>query len=135
MIREYTPDDIIYIEEIGKLLDDNYKFKINQFTKCLVYTENNIVIGFATYFIMYENAEVSDIAVKKEYQGQNIGSTLLEEVIKKATDSHCGLITLEVRASNSAAIEFYHGKGFRESTIRKNYYSNGENALLMVKML
>jgi ribosomal-protein-alanine N-acetyltransferase len=40
-------------------------------------------------------------------------------------------ITLEVRESNSVAIKLYESYGFKIATVRKNYYSNNENALLM----
>ncbi|MDD3048756.1 MAG: ribosomal protein S18-alanine N-acetyltransferase [Bacilli bacterium] len=135
MIREYGPDDIIFIEEIAKILDSNYKFKINPFTKCLLYEENKVILGFVTYFVMYEKAEITDIAVKIESQHQQIGSKLLNKVIEECTNNKCESLTLEVRASNETAISFYKGKGFRESSVRKNYYSNGEDALLMIMML
>ena len=42
------------------------------------------------------------------------------------------MITLEVRLSNEIGINLYKSLGFIKGTIRKKYYSNGEDALLMV---
>ena len=42
---------------------------------------------------------------------------------------------LEVRASNAAACRLYSKMGFEEVGIRKGYYSDGEDALLMEKRL
>ena len=42
-------------------------------------------------------------------------------------------MTLEVRVSNSVAIKFYEKHGFVKHSIRKNYYSNGEDAILMIR--
>jgi hypothetical protein len=67
MIRDYNPNDIIYIEELGKSLILNYIFKTNSFTKCLVYVIDNNIVGFISYFMMYNNSEIIDIAVKKEF--------------------------------------------------------------------
>jgi ribosomal-protein-alanine N-acetyltransferase len=135
MIRGYTPDDIIFIEQLGKVLNPDYKFKMNQFTKCSVYIDNNKIIAFIIYFIIQESAEITDIVVQTEYQGKHIGSALLENVINECRNSKCEKITLEVRASNDPAIAFYKRHGFREASVRKNYYDNGEDALLMVLML
>jgi ribosomal-protein-alanine N-acetyltransferase len=135
MIRGYTPDDIIFIEQLGKVLNPDYKFKMKQFTKCSVYIDNNKIIAFIIYFIIQESAEITDIVVQTEYQGKHIGSALLENVINECRNSKCEKITLEVRASNDPAIAFYKRHGFREASVRKNYYDNGEDALLMVLML
>ena len=40
---------------------------------------------------------------------------------------------LEVRESNLAAISLYNKFDFKEISIRKNYYSNGENAKVLIK--
>lgn len=47
----------------------------------------------------------------------------------------CESITLEVRENNTAAIHLYEKNGFMEVTKRKGYYSNGEDAYLMIKVL
>ena len=44
-------------------------------------------------------------------------------------------ISLEVRISNHAAIALYEKCGFSRAIVRKNYYSDGEDALLMVYSL
>ena len=43
------------------------------------------------------------------------------------------MISLEVRETNLGARRFYERQGFKSVAIRKNYYSNGDNAILMVK--
>ena len=42
---------------------------------------------------------------------------------------------LEVREGNSSAILLYRSCGFKAAGRRKNYYSNGEDALLMEREL
>lgn len=86
------------------------------------------VVGFISSWVN-DNTMILNFGVLKEYRRQGIGDLLL----KKVFDVAQGDITLEVRVSNTNAINFYKKRGFKEVTIRKNYYSNGEDALLMLK--
>jgi ribosomal-protein-alanine N-acetyltransferase len=135
MIREYTPDDIIFIEQIGQAINTNYEFKINPFVECFVYECNKEIVGFVAFSIMYEKAEIIDIAVKDEYSRQGIGSKLLTYVIDECLKNKGESITLEVRNSNYKAISFYKKHGFREISVRKSYYQDGEDALVMIKLV
>ncbi len=135
MIREFLPEDIIFIEQVGNEIIENYKFKINPYTKCYVYEENGKIIGFIVFTIMYEKAEIIDVAVMPDYQGKEVGSKLVEAVIKECIKENCESITLEVRISNYKGISFYRKHGFREISTRKSYYRNGEDALVMIKMV
>jgi ribosomal-protein-alanine N-acetyltransferase len=135
MIRDFTPDDIVFIEQIGKVINDNYEFKINPFTKCLVYEQDKKVVGFIMYSIIYEKAEIIDIAVLDGYQRQNVGSQLLSYVLQECHNHNCENVTLEVRMNNQRAIAFYKKHGFREISTRKSYYHDGEDALVMIKMV
>jgi len=135
MIRDFTPDDIIYIEQIGTILNANYKFKINPYTRCFVYEEDKKVVGFIVFSIIYEKAEIIDLAIEDGFQRKNIGSELLSAVIKECALKKCENLTLEVRTSNQSAIAFYKKHGFREISMRKSYYHDGEDALVMIKMV
>lgn len=135
MIRNFTSDDIVSIEQIGKILNKDYKFKINPYMHCFVYEQGTSIVGFIIFSIMYEKAEIIDIAVDSEYQRQDIGSKLLFKAIDECMLYGCESITLEVRKSNLGAISFYKKHGFREIGTRKSYYYDGEDALLMIKMV
>ncbi len=61
---------------------------------------------------------------------------LMERLIGQATQSGCPAITLEVRASNAAAIGLYQSMDFDEVATRKAYYSNPvEDALILTRSL
>lgn len=126
--------EIFQIEEANKILSKfNYKISVdsfdNAFFKCLIYYDEGIK-GIIVYDLLYERIEIEYIIVQDEYRKQGIGSKLLNEVEKNSVKN----ITLEVRESNIAAINFYKKNGFKISTIRKNYYGN-ENGYLMLKEL
>ncbi|MHB1693379.1 MAG: GNAT family N-acetyltransferase, partial [bacterium] len=72
----------------------------------------------------------------KTMQSRGIGSYLINYTIYQFADKNIKFIFLEVRVSNSRAINLYKKLGFKTFMVRKNYYDdNGENALCMVKEL
>jgi ribosomal-protein-alanine acetyltransferase len=74
------------------------------------------------------------IAVREQYRRMGVGSRLLEETIRVMRDVYrTDSMYLEVRVSNTPAIRLYEKFGFRKARIIKGYYSDGENAYVMVK--
>ncbi|MBN1152908.1 MAG: ribosomal protein S18-alanine N-acetyltransferase [Dehalococcoidia bacterium] len=91
-----------------------------------------LLVGFAGFWIMLDEAHVIAIAVRKPYQRQGIGQGLLLSVIDMAAKLHSRMVTLEVRESNYAAQEMYRKFGFVVVGKRPHYYSdNQEDAILM----
>ena len=135
MIRNFTPDDIVFIEHIGQAIDVEYEFKINPYTRCFVYEQDNIIVGFIVFSIIYEKTEIIDIAVDKNYIRKTIGLQLLTSVFNECVLNNCEDITLEVRDTNIGAISLYKKYGFKELSVRKSYYRDGEDALVMIKLV
>ncbi|MFZ8795828.1 MAG: ribosomal protein S18-alanine N-acetyltransferase [Acidilobaceae archaeon] len=76
------------------------------------------------------------IAVREQYRRRGIGSKLLEETIRVMRDVYkTDSIYLEVRVSNIPAIRLYEKYGFKKARIIKGYYSDGEDAYVMVRRL
>jgi [ribosomal protein S18]-alanine N-acetyltransferase len=73
--------------------------------------------------------EIHTIGVDPAYQGQGIGRALLNELLKYASG---GVIFLEVRTDNEAAIGLYESVGFVNVGLRKRYYrASGTDAYTM----
>lgn len=89
--------------------------------------------GFITYSVAGEDVDIGDIFVLEKYRKQGVGSKLLQKCFKQAKSLSADKIFLEVRKSNSKAISFYTKFGFNEISQRKKYYSDGEDALVMLK--
>jgi len=90
------------------------------------------IIGFAGFWIMAQEAHITNIAVRKLYQRQGVGELLLISLIDLAMGLDARIITLEVRASNTAAQSLYHKYGFTQVGLRRNYYTdNREDGILM----
>lgn len=79
----------------------------------------------AGYVIVYGD-DIISIAVKETYRRAGVGGELLKSVLATKTE-----LFLEVRESNIKAISFYKKYGFEPVGVRKKYYSDGENAIIM----
>lgn len=113
-----------------------YELTTNPFSLNYVIEENGMIIGYIGVWITYEQAQITTLGVKKEFQHLGHAIKLMKYVEKIFEEKHCEQISLEVRISNEAAIHLYKKLGYQKAGIRKNYYQdNHEDAYLMVKRL
>jgi ribosomal-protein-alanine N-acetyltransferase len=132
LIREYKEDDINLINVLGRDLHDNYLLKLSSVGKCLVYEDNENVLGFITFDLYSDRAEVIDIIVHINHRHKGIGYALVSKMIEEC--KNCKNITLEVSCKNKNAIDLYKKSGFNIISTRKRYYENGSiDAYLMYK--
>jgi ribosomal-protein-alanine N-acetyltransferase len=90
------------------------------------------IVGLVGFWIMAGEAHITTIGVREAYRRQGIGELLLLSAIELATMRHAQVTTLEVRASNSAAIALYEKYGFTKTGVRRGYYTdNREDAVIM----
>lgn len=90
------------------------------------------ITGFSGIWILVDEAHITNIAVREEYQGRGLGEHLLIATFDMAAGLHASLLTLEVRVSNTIAQGLYAKYGFAEKGLRKGYYlDNREDALIM----
>ena len=128
MIRYHVEDDINDIVRLGKLLHENYKFKLDTFSKCLVcYDDKNMFVGFVVYSIMYERSEIIDIIVDSNYRTKGYGKKMLLKVIEDVRKNDCENVTLEVKKDNQVAIDFYYSLGFKIIGCIKDYFLDLKN--------
>ena len=90
------------------------------------------LIGLGCLWAVLEEAHIIMLAVRPEFQGRGFGQALLWALLKSACDRQLERATLEVGASNFAAVSLYKKFGFKEAGRRKGYYEEtGEDALVM----
>ena len=95
-------------------------------------TEDHQLLGFGCLWSILEEAHITVLAVRPEYQGQGFGKAIVWGLLKKARDRQSEWATLEVRASNQVAIALYSSFGFQEVGRRAKYYEvTGEDALIL----
>ena len=134
MIEKLVNEDIKIVEELFNLRGIEESINNNTFTKHYVYKENNEIIGYINYDIMYERSELIQINVLDSYQGKHIGSKLMDYMFNDLEKNNVSEITLEVRIDNIKAINLYKKYGFIEVGKRVGYYQ-GIDGILMKKEL
>jgi len=96
---------------------------------------NEMVLGYINLWIDEDKAQINSLVILLEQRKKGYGSKLLEFTINKLNEIGVSDLTLEVRPSNKAALKLYEKEGFKQVSVRKNYYNNGEDAFLMYKRL
>lgn len=145
-VRELEKADLSAVFEIEKecfinpwkLSDLEYEFKENPVNVFLVVEDEGKIVGFNDFMITFNSATISQIAITKEYRRKGLASVLLgamEKHFPKEGDDIVESVTLEVRASNEAAISLYKKNGYEEVVRKPHYYPDGEDAIYMVKRL
>lgn len=90
-------------------------------------------VGFITYSVNGDCADLQDLFVAGAFRRKGIGKALISEFLCDAKFRGAQKLFLEVRESNLPAINLYLSMGFNKLSVRKKYYSDGENALVLVK--
>ena len=100
--------------------------------KYIVLEQESIIKGFAGFWLIAGEAQVTRVAVAKDARGQGLGKILTAALIAAAWQDGAEAVTLEVRKSNVAAQTVYTQTGFTVSGVRPHYYEdNKEDAIIM----
>lgn len=89
------------------------------------------VICYGGFHKILDEAHITNIAVKKGERGRGIGKFLMSELLSRAKMLGVESVTLEVRSDNIPALNMYESFGFRVEGVRKKYYNNMYDALIM----
>jgi ribosomal-protein-alanine N-acetyltransferase len=90
------------------------------------------VVAYGGVWLVIDEAHVTTIAVGPEHRREGIGQRLMIELLTRAKQGGMVCSTLEVRASNDAAIKMYEKFGYSIAATRKGYYpDNKEDAVVM----
>jgi ribosomal-protein-alanine N-acetyltransferase len=90
------------------------------------------IVGVAGFWILFDEAHLSTIAVRQSHRRQGIGELLLISYIELAAKLGAQIMSLEVRVSGLGPQALYEKYGFRKIRTRRGYYTDdGEDALVM----
>lgn len=104
----------------------------NKLAKYLVALDGDNVVGFVGMWIVFDEGDITNIAVHPNYRKQGIGNLLMNNLISLCKENKINSLTLEVRESNIKAQNLYKKHEFKEEGLRKNFYDNPkENAIIM----
>ena len=94
-----------------------------------VATYNKDILGYLMIRYLKNEINIINIAVTHLFQGKGIGRLLINHMIKKLPMQSS--IFLEVKKGNFPAINLYSSIGFKQVGLRRNYYQDGKDAILM----
>lgn len=142
-IRKMTEKDIDEVYEINRLSfsspwsRESFEKEIssNKIANYFVAEKENKIVGYIGFWQIFREVQITSIAVHPDFRGKGIGEALLDYVIELCKKNYIEEIVLEVRVSNTIAQNLYFKKGFKKVGIRKWYYRDGEDALVMIKKL
>ncbi len=103
----------------------------NPVIKFFTILEDEKVLGYIGCYIYLTDVEVLNFVIDEAYQRKGYGQLLFDYMVSRV--SNIKNITLEVRRSNTKAQNFYFKNGFKEVGVRKAYYKNNEDALVLLK--
>ena len=85
---------------------------------------DNLIVAYAGCWVLANEGHITNVAVDPDYQGQGLGRKLMNERTSRVKALGVDSMTLEVRPSNTVAINLYTSLGFRSVGQRPKYYTN-----------
>ncbi len=98
----------------------------------LLRDDAGVVLAFCLCWVIFEELHINTLAVKPAARRRGLATALLREVMAEAAAAGAAKATLEVRASNSAALGLYSRLGFQVAAKRSRYYTNPEEDALIL---
>ena len=140
-VRPACPDDLKAIWSIERQVQaapwslDHFNAELEKpYARMLVMTDDEtdeVVVGYCCARFLDGKCEILTIGVGVDFRRQGYGRLLLDKTLSEAYREGFRLAVLEVRKSNEAAIQLYQQRGFAIVSVRKGFYSNGEDAYHM----
>lgn len=93
------------------------------------------IIGYGGITVAADTADIANVAVTEPYRHSGVGTAVIGELLRVAAACGAKKVFLEVRVSNSIAMELYLKNGFKGAYARTRYYSDGEDCLVMVRAI
>ena len=94
--------------------------------------EDGEIAGMCGLLDILGEGDISNVAVAEPFRRQRVAQRMMAELLKQGKERGIRAFTLEVRASNEAAVRLYEKFGFVCEGRRKNFYKKpDEDALIL----
>ena len=94
--------------------------------------DDGTIVAFCVCWIIFNELHINTVAVAPAARRRGLATVLLKHVMAEAAARAVTRATLEVRASNNAALKLYEALGFRVTARRSGYYSQPEEDALIL---
>jgi ribosomal-protein-alanine N-acetyltransferase len=143
IVRGWRYSDILRISEIEKecftteawsfgMLASSYE---SENFRGVVVDDGGDIAGYGGITIACDSADIDNIAVTEAYRHSGVATAIIEKLCEIAKADGVEKLFLEVRVSNVPAMRLYLKCGFKGSYARTRYYPDGEDCLVMTKVL
>ena len=102
---------------------------------CWGLVEGGQLLALACGWLVVDELHITAVAVDPTRRRQGLGRRVLELLLERAAAAGAAHATLEVAASNGAAVALYGRCGFSTAGVRRAYYRNGDDALVQWRRL
>ena len=133
--------DLLEIKDVlNSDFDDFWTYSIfkdelnNPHSKYFIARINNEIVGFCGVWNSGYDIHITNIVTKLSKRHMGIASKMLEKLIEFSKNQHTSSLTLEVNEDNINAIKLYEKYNFKKVGLRKNYYGQNKNAIIMTYM-
>lgn len=137
-IQPMTQQDLKQIEQILTTDFDEFwtpsifeKELNNPNSSYFVAKQKNQIVGFGGIWKAVDDIHITNLVTKKNMRNLGIAKQILDKLIQTAKQTKLASLTLEVNENNLPAIDLYEKFGFQKLGIRKKYYNNQDNAIIM----
>ena len=138
-IRSVKPEDLssIYQLEEACFKDPFPSYFIKQLADSnpdtfLVASDEGRVVGYGVVDDWSDHQHLVSLAVLLDWRRRGIGQALLDRLVGQLRE---GPLRLELRKSNKDALALYLKNGFSQTGVAHSYYTDGEDAILMEKLI
>lgn len=111
---------------------DNFINELNNIAAhYLLMWHDGEIISYGGMWIIFDEAHVTNVAVHPVMRRRGYGEVMMRALMRLALRQGAARMTLEVREGNIAAKRMYEKLDFFCKGLRKSYYADGENAIIM----
>lgn len=137
MIRKLSAEDIANLKRIDhdsftKKLNHKIYRKILRESKGFAFWEKDQLVGYLIYQIKNDDILLRRMAVAPKFRRKNIASKLLQKILSEIRTAK---FYLHIREKNLAAQKFFLKHGFEKKKRIKNFYKNGDAAIVFEKII
>jgi tRNA threonylcarbamoyl adenosine modification protein YeaZ/ribosomal-protein-alanine acetyltransferase len=141
--RPWTHIDLINIYSLEQRVYTDDPWSLEQFKEefagksrqYLVAESQGKIVGYAGIMVAGDVTDILTLTVAPEFRRRGIARELLKRMIDWSRNKKVNAIMLEMRLGNEEAEPLYIENGFRQISLRPDYYGPGITAVVMRKEL
>lgn len=97
-----------------------------------VFDEGGRALSYAGMLTVLDEGQITNVATREEARRRGYGRAVLTALLDEAERRGILTVTLEVRASNAAALALYRQFGFEKTGERPHFYTHPDETALVL---